>query len=217
MSGKPVHTIAAHPSITNRLFCTTSEGTLVSTDGGSSWKPPRPALKGAEVQTMAFHPSNAGIVALATRRNGAYFSSDGGLNWNEANYGMGEHEISGVTFSPTDQRTAFAWTSTGKAFRSSNGGLEWTRQTTPWEAGSRIRIVHDQFLPSSVIALVDSQKVFYSGSGGDQWIELGVGILKAEPLALAWNHTTGTLYAGTEKDGVLRIVLRQSIEKAEKR
>jgi hypothetical protein len=88
---------------------------------------------------------------------------------------------------------------------------------TPWKAGAGLRIASDYFVPSSVVAIVNSKQIYLSENGGDTWREITLSEFPSDVLATTWNDRTGTLYAGTRNNGVLRIPLRNISDKSGKK
>jgi photosystem II stability/assembly factor-like uncharacterized protein len=204
--------IDTHPSIKTRMVASGLQGAFVSTDRGNSWFLTKPIGNKFAFHSLTYTPNNAGIVHAATLNQGVLVTNDGGLRWEPAKYGLSSDTILAVTIDDQETASYFAWTPHGDCFRSTNRGLEWSRYTPPWPLGSSLVVAYDRLQPSSVVAIVNGEEIFYSPSGGTSWFRLVEKGTRRDILSAHWNLLTGILYIGTRESGVYRIVLGPAIK-----
>jgi hypothetical protein len=75
----------------------------------------------------------------------------------------------------------------------------------------------DNLMPSSIIALVNRTDLYYSHSGGKEWVKILVDPPPSPITHLSWNATSRTLYGISAKDGLYRLSIGKEIDKAIKK
>ncbi len=203
--------VDAHPWIRTRMLASGDQGIFVSTDKGKSWTEAKPQGNRISVHALTYTPTNAGIIHAATAGLGVVATSDGGLRWEPARFGLKSDSIMAVTLDDQEQQTYFAWTAKGDCFRSTNRGLEWNRYAPPWRVGDDLLIAYDRLQPSSVVALVNGEDVYYSPTGGTSWFRVLQKGVRHDAACLFWNAKSMMLYVGTRDKGVSRLSLGPSI------
>jgi len=199
--------IDAHPWIRTRMLASGEQGIFVSTDKGKSWSEAKPQGNRIAVHALTYTPTNAGIIHAATAGSGVVTTTDGGIHWEPARFGLKSDSVIAVTLDEQEQQTCFAWTARGDCFRSTNRGLEWNRYSPPWNTGERLLIAYDRLQPSSVVALVNGQDVYYSPSGGTSWFRVLEKGVRYDATCLFWSGKSAMLYLGTSDKGVSRLSL----------
>lgn len=199
--------IEAHPSIKTRMIASGLQGAFVSTDRGNSWILTKPLGNKFSFHSLTFTPKNAGIIHAATFTQGVLVTNDGGLRWEPARYGLTSDSITAVTLDDQEGLTYFAWSPRGECFRSTNNGLEWTRYSPPWTVGGKVHVAFDKQDPSSVVAIVNGEDIYYSPTGGASWFHLVERGPRFDVLSTHWNAHSGFLYVGTREKGVYQILL----------
>ena len=111
--------IAAPPS---RLIAGTSNGVLLSVDGGRSWSQPSVG-GGAEVLALAASPLDPKVVVAATK-SGFFRSADRGVTWEHVSTALEGARPHAMVFLPDD--ALLATTSRG-LYRSDDRGARWRR------------------------------------------------------------------------------------------
>jgi hypothetical protein len=76
---------------------TYNDGTLKSTDGGTSWTAVLPDIS---VSALALDPHTPAIVHAGTLRGGVYKSTDAGSTWNAAHMGPTDFPVGALAVDP---------------------------------------------------------------------------------------------------------------------
>lgn len=136
-----VNAIRVHPNNANTLFaCVPSGGLWRSLNGGTSWTPIADNLAVLGATDLAFDPTNANIMYLATgdgnagdsRSIGIYKSTDGGNTWNVTGLSFTASQsriLSKIIISPTNNNLLLACSNVG-IWRSTNAGSTWAQVST---------------------------------------------------------------------------------------
>jgi len=93
-----------------------------STDGGRSWRYPKPGVSTAYISSFAIDRRGTASIYAATRR-GILRSTNGGRNWRLA----GPPGVSAIEIDPLKANTVYAASQSRGLFRSVNGGRTWSR------------------------------------------------------------------------------------------
>jgi photosystem II stability/assembly factor-like uncharacterized protein len=200
-----------HPRIRTRMLASGTQGLDVSTDKGTTWQQVKPFGAKFQISSFTFSPTNTGVIYAAASQ-AALISRDGGLVWESSRYGLQGEEISAVTLDDRNPSVVYAWTSSGDGYRSLDAGLEWNRYSPPWKQNDTVLVAYDRYEPSSVVALVNGQNIYYSSTGGGAWFPLPSAKLDARAQSLWWNAPEALLYVGTRAKGVYRISLGKSLK-----
>ena len=135
-----VNAVRAHPTLANTLFaCTPAGGLWKTTDGGTTWNPIADAIAILGATDVAFDPTNANTMYLATGdgeagdaySTGIYKSLDGGATWAATGltFTAGQKRlISKIIINPTTG--AIVVGGSAGIYRSMNGGTNWTQVST---------------------------------------------------------------------------------------
>ena len=145
--GGRVRAIAAHPTISGKLWAGTAGGGIWTTsNGGTTWAPVNDFMGSLAVQTLAIDPTNANIMyagtgeatvnADALRGAGIFKSTDGGVTWNPLATTIPSagnpnwYYIDKVAIHPTNGSILLAATADmnhkSYIYRSADGGTSWS-------------------------------------------------------------------------------------------
>jgi photosystem II stability/assembly factor-like uncharacterized protein len=204
--------IETHPTIHTRMFASGAQGIFVSTDKGNSWSQAKPQGSKFSFDALTFTPTNAGVIHASTDALGVLLTSDGGIRWEQSRYGLTSDAIMAITMDSESPKTYFAWTPRGECFISVNKGLEWNRFNPPWKTGDSLNLAYDRLEPYSVVALVNGKDVYYSRTGGQEWLQVLSGGPRHDVKAMHWNAQSGMLYIGTADRGIYRLNLSPAVK-----
>ncbi|MCC7434515.1 MAG: hypothetical protein IT363_07505 [Methanoregulaceae archaeon] len=157
------------------------------------------------VNGIAWSPSNANVIYLATAGGGVWRSSDQGKNWSFRSAGWQFLHTTGIAVHPTNENFVLAGTGDAYGFfgaqtmgimRSTNSGSTWT-QVGAAQFGNNIvsRIIYDPDNPNTVLALT-------MGANGDIWRSTDGGLTwtATDAPARSWQDIDfGTLSNGTRE------------------
>jgi photosystem II stability/assembly factor-like uncharacterized protein len=146
-------------------------GILRSRDGGEKWEQV-PGLKGHEVWSLAFSPSNPNVLAAGTR-DGVYLTRDDGDTWNRISPASNREleVVVSLAFDPLDSNTLYAGTP-HLPWKTNNGGLSWSSAHTGMLDDSDVfSIQPDSFHPGYVFASACSG-IYHSVNGAASWTKL---------------------------------------------
>lgn len=200
------------PSNPSRVLAASSQGLLISGDGGENWD----FYGNAPISfyALAADPSNpATLYAGNVSGSGVVKSTDAGAHWNLANNGLPQIQASGGPFSPvvlavavdpSAPSTVYAATYGYGLFRSTDAAGTWT------PAGTGMR---DAYLEALMLSPGQSS-ILYAGTHGGgvyrsldaagAWTAINAGLRLSLVSAVAADATeAGTLYASAF-DGVFR-------------
>jgi len=124
IQGREVHPRVSELLVVSpgRLLAATTNGVILSPDGGRTWDWPTLG-KAGEVFGLAVSPADPELVVAATPI-GNFRSTDGGDNWRQVSTGLLGVTPHALVFLPSDDRVLFATTS-GGLFRSGDQGGTW--------------------------------------------------------------------------------------------
>jgi photosystem II stability/assembly factor-like uncharacterized protein len=177
-------------------------GLLRSMDGGRKWEP---IIEQPEVDAMglAFPPDGSGRILLAGH-NGLQTSTDGGQTWTMVSNDLPSQDIYGFAMKPDEPNRLHAFVVARGLFTSADGGETW------------LRLAGDQ--PFDILALASAggnperlylssarTGLFRSVDGGTTWTSVPTGPGSGPVFALAVDHQSRAVYAGTA-DGLYRSV-----------
>jgi hypothetical protein len=138
---------------------------------------------------------------------GVFRSPDGGHTWLPANClpraALGRVDVSALALSPDDPATLLATIADPSAgwpavYKTSDGGLTWVaRRGLDAPAAEALAIG-----PRNLVYAARSSRLFRSTDGGDTWLEAGSRPGASRVLAMALDRISGSLYIGTEADGL---------------
>ena len=191
---------------------TTSYGIFKSSDGGESWTAKNNGLHGMDknINQIAIHPTSQDTVYAATLNSGIYKTSDGGNNWITINNNLPNLDIRTIAIDPETPNTVYAGIEHGGVVKSMDGGLTWQAKNIGMDPEAVIRAVAiDPANPVTVYAADWSTGVYKSIDGGESWQHINDGLRTRAVNAMAISADGKTIYAGTEGEGVFRLVSDQ--------
>ncbi|MDQ7052939.1 MAG: YCF48-related protein [candidate division KSB1 bacterium] len=178
----------------NLIAATFNNGVISSSDNGNTWEPQNTGLTAVDIVTMTQTPSGT---IFAGGNNGLFRTQDGGENWSRIVVDTIGLDVRFIASSKTGR--LFAGIGRFLAI-SDDDGESWT------VADSRFT---DRF-PESIAFGSGSDvyvgvygQIFKSTDGGDTWTELTTPIPNTRVQAMGVS-STGTVFAGTRKNGVYR-------------
>jgi photosystem II stability/assembly factor-like uncharacterized protein len=189
-----IHVAAASPRL---LAAATSQGLLVSRDGGEAWER-RVLGLAAEITAVAFSDREPHLLAAATPL-GLFRSDDQGRSFIQVSNGVAGAAIRSLAFLPGDARVLFATTSVG-LLRSADTGKTWARHGGGLPLSD---ITGLAFGSGGVVFASDFRRggVYRSDDRGETWTVLsGEGLAGERVYTLAVGP--GRLLAGTAGNGL---------------
>lgn len=196
-----VVTFAMDPSNPDVIYTGSSPngGVHKTLDGGATWTAATTGLGVPPVFSLAINPANPQELYAGTAGVGAFRSSDGGATWAPLAI---DTTVWSLLVDPVNTHVVYAGTNGNGVYVSTDGGTTFARMGGP--------------ATGVVLAMVRAGRMLYagtasaglavSGDGGLTWrtTELSTGLV----LALSVD-TAGTVYAGTNFQGVFRHASRE--------
>jgi photosystem II stability/assembly factor-like uncharacterized protein len=180
-----------------------------SADGGTSWS--RVAGEGLglrSVLSLVVHPTDPNRVYAATGGGGVFTSTDGGRAWTPINTGLSTLYARSLALDPQMPDTLYLGTAGGAVFKSVDGGAHWRSSSVGLEPNADIRTILVDPTNSSILWSGDALSgVYRSADAGATWVQVNAGLHTRDVRTLAISADGGTLYAGTEGEGVFRLDL----------
>jgi photosystem II stability/assembly factor-like uncharacterized protein len=164
--------LAVDPRDERRVFAaSTTEGLLLTVEGGSSWEQLADGLPPRGARAVALDPSSPDTVFVGFAGGGAFRSNDGGLSWQRLFIGPNpEGSISAIVIDPTNPNRVYAADVATGVSRSEDGGETWFAI----DQGLAIRAV------TSLAISMDGAHL-YAGTEGGGVFRLDLGAPPAEP------------------------------------
>jgi photosystem II stability/assembly factor-like uncharacterized protein len=208
LGGRPVIAVAISGS--TAYAGVPSGGSLFgSTDAGRTWHA-RGRL-GGYLEALAVEPGGRGAVYAAvadsgtSTAHGLYESTDDGRTWQRVT----NAEVTTVALDPRNRETVYAATSNGVVIRSTDGGATWRggpRLGTVATRGIGVTaLAIDPVDPTTLYAAIGRSGVFRSTDAGKSWSSVDAGLTDSSVTGLSVDATGRTLYAGTERGGVVSL------------
>ncbi len=135
------------------MYAGTSNGVLVTGNGGSSWS--AGGLAGLSVRGIVISPSAPQTIYAATD-GGARKSIDGGSTWTAINTGLPSTNIWALGVSPTEPEVLVAGLYANGVYESSDGGATWSIAHTGMPAVSIASVAITAATPRVVVAGTES-------------------------------------------------------------
>ncbi len=201
--------LKVEPASPLNMYVATTNGIVLSTDGGTNWVSPTTAPVDWAVQRLCINPGTFTTIYAGGYSGGFYSSTNSGDDWTASNTGLiaGDFASAAVDQTSTVNATVFGGMWMRSALGSSRGAYKTTDGGSTWPsisdlttlAGRDIReIVIDPAATTTVYAATGSDGVFETTNGGTTWAQSNTGLGSNTVLALAIAPSTPlNLYAGT--------------------
>jgi photosystem II stability/assembly factor-like uncharacterized protein len=185
-------------------------GVHYSSDGGTIWRAlPSEDLRDRSVLSLAVHPDNPDVVYAATAGGGVFKSADGGRTWTSRNGDLPTLNARSLAIDPTAPDTIYLGTEDAAVFKSTDAGASWRTASAGLDPAAAVRAVVIDPSNSSVLWAGDLHSgVYRSADGATTWVPVNEGLRTRAVRTLAISLDGGTLYAGTEGEGVFRLDIR---------
>ena len=173
-------------------------GVFKSTDAGATWKPANVGINpNSRVRGVAV--ARDGKAVFAASEDGVYVSTDGGATWTSALPGKAAHSVA------TGDGLVLAGTNGDGVLRSTDGGKSWEETTTDakWIGNTVYALLASTATPGLCFASMPN-RVLRSVDGGATWKTFSRGFNWVNFRALALDEKTGTVWAGSGRDGVVK-------------
>lgn len=163
------------------------------------------------IVSIALHPTNPGIVYVATNES-VYKTRDGGATWERMATDLSSYRVLSLALDPQHPATVYAGTMFDAVYKSPDGGQHWM----PHNAGLKEHVsVVNQFVfdprDSNTIYTATTVGVFRSTDAGRLWDEKMVGMKEVhivvtvaiDPVrtSILYAGTTGGAYRSTDRGG----------------
>ncbi len=108
------------------IFVATWDGVFkISRSSAQGWQPVDHTLAGLEVNVLAVHPEQRGMVYAGTRGGGLYRSQGSAKNWQRMGEKILPDKIRAMALDPNDAQTIYVGTEPPALWRSEDGGRTW--------------------------------------------------------------------------------------------
>jgi len=172
----PFGFLEADPSRPRTLYHGSSDGVIVSSNGGNVWRRYGPNADPLLCPDIAMSPSDPDVLYLAAEamdeRRGVFHSGDGGLTWKIGMTALFANRVESIEWNPADPTIAYAGASTGY---SGNGVFK------TWDSGNTWSFSR---IPGVVYAST-GQGLNRSTDWGESWVHSATG-LEAPPDCWIW-------------------------------
>jgi photosystem II stability/assembly factor-like uncharacterized protein len=216
LTKEQVDVLAVDPARPQIVYAVAPDGVFESSDEGVRWTPINSGLPHQGIEAISIDPARPSILYLGTSKNGIFKSTNGGKSWSPANSGLQDKArtippVSVLAIDLSNPKTLYAGvtmkTDSGPfaaVFKSTDSGKRW-KLLRVLGAALGFSFVHclavDPSISATVYAGVDSDGLYKSVDGGENWSGDDSSLSMASVVALAIGRRDGTLYAGT-LDGV---------------
>jgi photosystem II stability/assembly factor-like uncharacterized protein len=181
-------------------------GVYRSVDNGESWAPANNTISQyANVADLAVVDSV--VVYAATTNQGILKTTDGGGNWTVMNDTLPEPVVLSVAVDPADSSHVFVGLKAAGLYVSFDGGSHWQSVPVGLPAEADVSSIVYSPVDTSVIYVGDLRSgVYRSDDDGLTWVDISYGLRTRAVNALTLSADGQVLYAGTEGEGVYRLV-----------
>ena len=187
--------LVAHPSEPDVIYVGTQDGPYRSTDGGERWERLDFPVRNAVVWSIAFHPTQRGVMYVGLAPVGVYRSENGGDSWKKLEGAKSpEHCFMGPNFPTRTTRIAidpgrpddvYAALEVSGVIRSTDGGETWKDLSEPL-----IRLSDEPHLKSRIASNIDSEGMLDSHaiavSGGKVFLAVRMGLFQSDNRGESW-------------------------------
>jgi photosystem II stability/assembly factor-like uncharacterized protein len=173
-----------------------SVGLFTTDDKGKTWR--HWGWHYTKCFSAAIEPNSNGRVIYLACGNGIQKSGDSGKSW-VITTGWEMRECLKVAIDPRDTETVYAATAYG-IFKSENGGNDWQEKNQGLESTFTPSVVIDPHDPRVLYAATEAG-VYASTNRAERWHLLGLKGKGIRTVIYSF-HTKGTLFTGTEDDGI---------------
>ena len=194
--------LAAHPTQAGTLALAGARGVFATINGGRSWfrrDVGLPNNGGFRTVDLAFAPTDATRLYLASEDDGLFRSSNGGANWSATGATTLPSDLDRLAVDPVNPQILLVWVRNrnegdfpASLYRSTNGGVSFSGVPGPWDGGGPI----DE--PLSLLAFNPNTpgSVFLSGAFGNyRSLNGGVSFTSLAPLPVANSQRLQSLAA----------------------
>lgn len=162
----PVRSMATHPTLPDHVYAGTDQGTLVSMDFGSTWRPATTNLPSIPISFAFARSGNTPYLFAYGPGIGLRQSTDGGSGWNSIDRGLGGSTIPFLATSPSDQSL---YAVTGNAvYLFKEASESWVSASSGLQGGAVFSLTFDQGTPPSMFAGTEGG-VFRTTDAGVSW------------------------------------------------
>ncbi len=189
-----------------------SYGMLKSTDTGENWYYINNGLESTykNINHIAVHPNNPDIVYIGTLNSGVYKTTNGGNTWFKSSEGIFVPDVRAIAIDPSNPNIVYAGAQRGGIYKTLDGGQSWQPINYGMDPEAAIRsIVIDPTNPVTVYAGDWLSGVYRTTDGGQTWYHINKGLRTRTVQKLAISKGGKYLYAGTQGEGVFRLVFDQ--------
>jgi photosystem II stability/assembly factor-like uncharacterized protein len=116
-------------------------GLFASHDCGETFESTGRVGAGANLNDIAFDPSDAKRIAIAGWSSGVNLSEDGGLTWKPRNNGLPALQVTSVVFDPVKQGRLYASVNEEGLYASDDNGKTWLKDGLDGSVITRMRFV----------------------------------------------------------------------------
>jgi photosystem II stability/assembly factor-like uncharacterized protein len=139
-------------------------------------------------------------------KSGIARTTDGGRTWTALNDGLRVLDVRALAIDPQDWTVLYAGTEGGGVYKSVNAGGNWQAAGYGMDPQAAVRAIAIDPRNSQVIYAADQRTgVYRSVDAGKHWTQLSDGLRTRAVNTLAISADGGTLYAGTDGEGVFRL------------
>ncbi|MCE7861253.1 MAG: hypothetical protein DYG86_15900, partial [Chloroflexi bacterium CFX2] len=174
-TAQPASPIGSEPAIANPLPASPPSVTLVPTASPTplplKWTRLNSGqfLQRDQVNTIAFDPSDPGVIYAGMQNAGIYKSIDGGLSWQPILTGLKDAGIDTIIVDPDDPQTIFASALMSGVYRSTDGGTNWQLTTDVINSWWSSHLVMSPIDSSILYFSTGYNKFFKTVNGGADW------------------------------------------------